>query len=308
MEPTARLLLVCSSLVLGSHVKRTLDILGVAVTVEANVPVGPAELLDCLPSPQELRQYSLVLVDPELFAIGDSAFFDYYESLSGGEKVLLYLRRHSPHLPVIAISRWFGIGPELAAAVANVPFDAYIATDALSSVHFTAADWGRIVERATASRLAARGFMVDPDRTDLKDVFICHASEDRSEVVEPLVRALRTAAISYWYDQDEITWGDSIAGMINFGLNNCRYVIVVLSAHALKKTWPKMELAAALQLEVAHGSKRLLPLLVGPAEEAESLLNGLPLLRDRRHLRWYGGAQTVVNELYRILQRTPVRL
>ena len=50
---------------------------------------------------------------------------------------------------------------------------------------------------------------------DQKDIFICHASEDKQSVVRPLVKAFDEADISYWYDQAEIIWGDSITEKVN---------------------------------------------------------------------------------------------
>ena len=43
---------------------------------------------------------------------------------------------------------------------------------------------------------------------ELKDVFICHASEDKSEIIKPLATAFKREDISYWYDETEIEWGD----------------------------------------------------------------------------------------------------
>ena len=36
---------------------------------------------------------------------------------------------------------------------------------------------------------------------DQKDIFICHASEDKKSVVRPLVKAFDGADISYWYSK-----------------------------------------------------------------------------------------------------------
>ena len=44
-----------------------------------------------------------------------------------------------------------------------------------------------------------------------KDVFICHASEDKRSVIHPLVEAFKKAKISCWVDEAEINWGDVIA-------------------------------------------------------------------------------------------------
>ncbi|MFM7790885.1 MAG: TIR domain-containing protein, partial [Microcystis panniformis] len=52
----------------------------------------------------------------------------------------------------------------------------------------------------------------------MKDVFICHASEDKLLIVEPLVSCLEKADITFWYDRAEIKWGDSITAKVNEGL------------------------------------------------------------------------------------------
>lgn len=51
-----------------------------------------------------------------------------------------------------------------------------------------------------------------------RDIFLCHASEDKLKVVKPLVAALNEAGISYWYDEAEIKWGDSVIQKVNEGL------------------------------------------------------------------------------------------
>ena len=40
--------------------------------------------------------------------------------------------------------------------------------------------------------------------SDQRDIFICHAREDKPNVVKPLVKAFKEANISYWYDEEGI--------------------------------------------------------------------------------------------------------
>ncbi|MFN9675220.1 MAG: toll/interleukin-1 receptor domain-containing protein [Microcystis sp.] len=82
----------------------------------------------------------------------------------------------------------------------------------------------------------------------MKDVFICHASEDKPGVVEPLVDAFEQANISYWYDKAEIKWGDSITKKVNEGLRISHFVIVVISKAFLSKNFPQTELYSTLDL------------------------------------------------------------
>ena len=98
---------------------------------------------------------------------------------------------------------------------------------------------------------------------DKKDIFICHASEDKEEVAIPLVKALDDAGITYWYDQAEIKWGDSITQKVNDGLKISRYVVVILSEAFISKNWPQRELNSALNIEASSKEVRVLPLLFG---------------------------------------------
>ena len=68
-----------------------------------------------------------------------------------------------------------------------------------------------------------------------KDIFICHASEDKDSVVRPLYTDLERAGFDIWYDEAEIKWGDSITQKVNWGLVHSRYVIVVLSQSFVDK-------------------------------------------------------------------------
>jgi len=57
----------------------------------------------------------------------------------------------------------------------------------------------------------------------MRDIFICHASEDKQAIVRPLVAAFKAQKISCWVDEAEIRWGDSITQKVNEGLAQSRY-------------------------------------------------------------------------------------
>ncbi len=139
---------------------------------------------------------------------------------------------------------------------------------------------------------------------ELRDVFICHASEDKKEVVRPLVEACTQAQISCWYDEAEIKWGDSITECVNGGLASSRYVVVVFSSSFISKNWPKRELNAALNKEAATGEVRVLPLIVGTALEQQQILLEFPLLNDKRYLPWSGDLREIVSALLERLGHT----
>lgn len=122
-----------------------------------------------------------------------------------------------------------------------------------------------------------------------RDVFICHASEDKQAVVRPLADELLQNNISAWVDEAEIGWGDSITQKVNEGLAISRYVIVVLSKWFIDKNWPERELNASLNREASSGEVIVLPLVVGDYQLKSRILQKYPLLNDKRYLEWNGG-------------------
>jgi hypothetical protein len=130
-----------------------------------------------------------------------------------------------------------------------------------------------------------------------KDIFICHAGEDKEQVVRPLARKLGGAGISCWLDEAEVRWGESIVGKVNAGLASSRFVVVVLSPAFLDKQWPQRELHSALHEEAGSGQVRVLPLLVGNRKQQGRIMEGFPLLRDKRYLVWDGNGENVLREL-----------
>lgn len=149
--------------------------------------------------------------------------------------------------------------------------------------------YGRLEHPLTVSTEGAAG--------DQRDAFICHAGEDKISIVQPLRAAFDQIGITYWYDNSEIRWGDSLTQQVNAGLAISRFVLVVLSPAFMRKPWPQRELYAALGAEAASGSVKVLPLLCGTAPEQQETLERLPLMRDKLHLVWSGDAAQVVEAL-----------
>jgi hypothetical protein len=119
-----------------------------------------------------------------------------------------------------------------------------------------------------------------------RDVFLCHAGEDKAGIVEPLIIALREVGVSYWYDREQIVWGESLTARVNDGLRKSRFVIPILSQSFVGKPWPERELNSVLSIEASSGEVRLLPLVVGSAEQVGAILAAYPLLTDKLYLQW----------------------
>ena len=131
----------------------------------------------------------------------------------------------------------------------------------------------------------------------MRDIFICHAGEDKEEIVRPMVESFNQAGISCWYDEAEIKWGDSVVQKVDDGLASSRYVIVVFSINFIQKNWPQRELNSVLNQEATTGEVKVLPLLVGSQEEKRQILNQYPLLNDKLYLPWDGNLRNIVTAL-----------
>jgi len=121
------------------------------------------------------------------------------------------------------------------------------------------------------------------------DVFFCHASEDKVEVVRPLAKAFDDAGIRVWVDEAKIAWGDSFIDAINAGLAKSRFVVLVLSASSLKKKWPAKEMNVVISREIASGVTCALPLMVSNEADRKTILETYPLLADKHYLEWSPG-------------------
>lgn len=139
--------------------------------------------------------------------------------------------------------------------------------------------------------------------TDTRDVFVCHASEDKEKIVKPIVEGFSKAGITCWYDNAEIRWGDSITAKVNEGLRISQYVMVILSPAFIEKKWPQREFNAALNIESSEGEVKVLPLLVGTAKEKSDILKMYPLLNDKRYLSWDGKIHNIIDAIRERLGR-----
>lgn len=136
--------------------------------------------------------------------------------------------------------------------------------------------------------------------THQKDIFICHASEDKPNIVRPLYDRLESEGFDIWYDEAEIKWGDSITERVNWGLIHSRYVVVVLSESFLDKKWPNREFNSVVNKESSSGVVKVLPLLVGNDDSIKKIVEAYPLINDKRYLLWSDNQTDIVSELFKI--------
>jgi hypothetical protein len=127
-----------------------------------------------------------------------------------------------------------------------------------------------------------------------KCVFLCHASEDKEKIVRPLARALEREGISFWLDEAEIKWGDSIPIAINNGIRISRFVIIIISDIFFQKNWTQIELSAFIGIEAWTGTVQVLPIM---AVDDNIIIKHYPLLASKFYLKWSNGLSGIISHL-----------
>jgi RNA-directed DNA polymerase len=134
---------------------------------------------------------------------------------------------------------------------------------------------------------------------EMFDVFLCHASEDKDDIVMPIYDELCKLDIHAFVDTKYIRWGDSLTEKINGALAKSKYVVAVLSSNSVEKEWPLKELHSVLAREIAEGDKKLLPLV---KEGDEELIKAkLPLLADKLYSVYKGNPIKIAQDLQVLL-------
>jgi len=90
------------------------------------------------------------------------------------------------------------------------------------------------------------------------DLFISHASDDKSHFVRPLATSLRKLGLNVWYDELSLSVGDSLRRSIDRGLRESRFGVVILSPAFLRKNWPQYELDGLVNKELGGAGRKII--------------------------------------------------
>jgi hypothetical protein len=105
--------------------------------------------------------------------------------------------------------------------------------------------------------------ILDDLRTRLANensVFLSHSSSDK-QFVRQLANHIKAEGIRCWLDEAEIKPGDSIVAKIQDGINEMRYLLVVISQNSIRSAWVEKELNAALMVGLSKRSIKVIPIL-----------------------------------------------
>ena len=115
---------------------------------------------------------------------------------------------------------------------------------------------------------------------DLRDVFLCHAWDDRQEAAKELHDHLEARGVKVWFSEKDVGLGVSLLRAIDKGLANSRIGIVLVTPALLKKI--ENEGIAEKELSALLHGERLVPVVHNTTYEA--LRNVSPLLASRSGL------------------------
>lgn len=113
------------------------------------------------------------------------------------------------------------------------------------------------------------------------DVFICHSSQDKPFIIDNIIPELRRQGITYWFDAEQIKFGDPITQKIEDGLQKSKYVMPCLSENIAKSGWTRAEYGAILNAEFSGNSERvIIPIKLDNCSD-----NDIPfVLRDKKRV------------------------
>lgn len=115
---------------------------------------------------------------------------------------------------------------------------------------------------------------------DLRDVFLCHAWDDRRTAARELNDELKSKGVSVWFSEDDIDLGKSFLREIDKGLVKSRVGIVLVTPALLKRI--QAEGVADKELSALLARDLLVPIMHGTTYE--QLRDVSPLLGSRNGL------------------------
>ncbi len=111
----------------------------------------------------------------------------------------------------------------------------------------------------------------------MSKIFISHSSKDKAEIVEPLVRHLKSNEYQVWYDTEKIKPGVSIPSAVSEGIRSSDTFLLVISENYLQSKWCQKEQWAIIERCIGDPKQRMIIIRVNNAEIE-------PLIRDIKYL------------------------
>lgn len=157
----------------------------------------------------------------------------------------------------------------------------------VSSLAYTDAEW-RAVEPAFEK--AEEQAKTHPER---RDVFLCHAWDDRAGAAKELHDLLEARGVSVWWSEKDVVLGTSLLRAIDRGLRNSR-IGIVLATPALLKSLEAQGIADK-ELSALLATERVIP--VAHETTMEAVRDESPLLGARAGLTSAGSLDDIAAKI-----------
>jgi len=128
------------------------------------------------------------------------------------------------------------------------------------------------------------------------DVFISHASADKLAAVNDIRNELHSLGVKVWYDSEKIAWGDSLSAVIDEGLLNCEFGIIVISRTYFNSKWCNKELKNLVDRNATEDHKVILPLLLNIT--ISEAIDKYPFLEDIKMIEYTKGQEKDIALLF----------
>lgn len=115
---------------------------------------------------------------------------------------------------------------------------------------------------------------------DLRDIFLCHAWDDRKDAAKELHDLLESRGVKVWFSEKDVALGTTLLREIDKGLANSRVGIVLVTPALLNRL--KGESIADKELSALLARDQLVPIVHNTTYEA--LRDVSPLLGSRSGL------------------------
>src|SRR6266404_1834549 len=96
-------------------------------------------------------------------------------------------------------------------------------------------------------------------------VFLCHSSKDK-EFVRELHRRLTRDGVECFLDEESIQPGENWVVALERGIDQCEFLLVVLSPHLLGSKWALLERTSTMADDPEGLQRKIIPLFLEPCD------------------------------------------
>jgi len=157
----------------------------------------------------------------------------------------------------------------------------------VSSLAYTDAEWRAVEPAFEKSEEQAK---THPER---RDVFLCHAWDDREGCARELHDLLEARGVSVWFSEKDVALGSSLMRAIDRGLRNSRIGIVLATPALLKSV--EAEGTADKELSALLATERVIP--VAHETTFDTVRDTSPLLGARAGLTSAGSLDSIAAKI-----------